>query len=1411
MKFWSIRLLALIVLLAAQANSATIRVPQDQSTIQGGVVAAAPNDTVLVAPGNYAETIQISGKAVCLRSESGPQGTILVGTVTISNVSAGNSEFSGFTMGNEVGTGWIIIDYADAIISDNIFTGITASATIVSCRGKAVTIFRNLFNNNAVGNACVGVVSGQVRIINNTFDSNSRGFFSLDIATIALNNIVTNSTEYGVFGNYQTLAYNDVWQNAPNYDAISNSPADISVDPMFGNPQLGDYSLLPGSPCIDAGDPRPEFSDPDGTRNDIGAIPRAANFPVAAWLLVGSKTNERVPESIPQITWRYLDDAGGTQVAFEIEVGTDRDWSVAEMWNSGEVVSADTFVTYAGLPLVDGESYWLRVRLQNEMYWGNWSECRFRMNRQPGQPTVIAPTSGELLSPTGVTLRIFTGSDGDGDSLDYLIEVYADESFSELVATVGKIEIIEDTVYSEMVPGLLGNQTYWWRASVTDGYEFSEWVNAPFFLTKSLQTIHVPAEQPTIQDAIIAATDGDSVLVAPGTYFEQVSLRDRDVKVIATGGAEVTRLARPAGTPTSYASVIFLVGVTRETEFSGFTLRDEYASDFVVTGQGARPVIRDNIFSGLSGPRSVIFTIGGNALVTKNIFHDNNTNEYCVKTQGACDIIGNTFDYNYRGVYSNNYQVNLINNIISNSRLEGAVGQYRSKSYNNIWNNHPDYAGTTPSVNDISLDPQYVDRWGADFRLRPGSPCRDSGNPDPEYNDPDGSRNDIGRFAYRDIFPVPVEIAVDIWDNRHVVDSLPIIRWQFLNDNALTQSKYDIEVGTDDDWSATESWNSGEVDSDTGLAIYSGIPLQRGVDYYLRQRVEDGGTWGVWREITFRRNSLPHASNLLAPINGDSVYWETAKLVIAKATDPDDNAFHYDYEVYADDSLTQLEYSAGNQSDTMLSLSGHVLPARSYWWRVRSNDGREYSSWSQVEKFIARPGKVIEVPEQYPTIQLAMAAAHDGDTILVAPGSYHGVIDFLGKKLALISSGGADQTFLTSPNGTILTQFFALPNNGRAEISGFTVDQHVGTNVIRVWDKANPLIQNMKFSANNCEVVIRVTGGSALIKNNLFATNITASACVGVNSGTVAVVNNTFHRNSRGMYSFSALTVARNNIITESTGYGVYGTYAFLNFNDVWSNQTNYQSSSGPGSGSISLMPMFRNIVTGDFRLLESSPCIDTGDPDTLYNDFDGSRSDMGAFTSALHYPAAFSLIRPSSGLYPVQTTITPEFEWSATQGISTFLPIIYSLSIAGDSSFSFVLNIDDLDTNALEIQTPLEWGKRYWWKVRATVADEGEIWSNEVFTFRTMTLGDVDGSGRLNITDIVFLINYLFAGGPNPDPILAGDADCSGRINIGDAVYLVNYIFGDGPLPCAEFSTNAPDVDFKVKSDLREDGNHSQ
>ena len=62
---------------------------------------------------------------------------------------------------------------------------------------------------------------------------------------------------------------------------------------------------------------------------------------------------------------------------------------------------------------------------------------------------------------------------------------------------------------------------------------------------------------------------------------------------------------------------------------------------------------------------------------------------------------------------------------------------------------------------------------------------------------------------------------------------------------------------------------------------------------------------------------------------------------------------------------------------------------------------------------------------------------------------------------------------------------------------------------------------------------------------------------------------------------------------------------------------------------------------------------------------------------------------------------------------------------------------------------------------------------------------GDANADQDVNVGDAVFIINYVFNGGPAPQPLLSGHANCSGDVNVGDAVYLINYIFKGGLAPC--------------------------
>lgn len=80
--------------------------------------------------------------------------------------------------------------------------------------------------------------------------------------------------------------------------------------------------------------------------------------------------------------------------------------------------------------------------------------------------------------------------------------------------------------------------------------------------------IHVPADQTTVQAGINASNNGDTVLVAPGTYAENITFRGKAIQVTSSGGPSVTTINGGAHGPV----VTFNSGETASAILSGFTL-----------------------------------------------------------------------------------------------------------------------------------------------------------------------------------------------------------------------------------------------------------------------------------------------------------------------------------------------------------------------------------------------------------------------------------------------------------------------------------------------------------------------------------------------------------------------------------------------------------------------------------------------------------------------------------------------------------------------------------------------------------------------------------------------------------------------------------------------------------------------
>ncbi len=81
--------------------------------------------------------------------------------------------------------------------------------------------------------------------------------------------------------------------------------------------------------------------------------------------------------------------------------------------------------------------------------------------------------------------------------------------------------------------------------------------------------------------------------------------------------------------------------------------------------------------------------------------------------------------------------------------------------------------------------------------------------------------------------------------------------------------------------------------------------------------------------------------------------------------------------------------------------------------------------------------------------------------------------------------------------------------------------------------------------------------------------------------------------------------------------------------------------------------------------------------------------------------------------------------------------------------------------------------------------AASSHVGTNEVKWWENRLRGDTNDDLNIDISDIVYLINYLFRGGPAPYPLRDGDINCDDEVNISDVIYLINYLFKAGPKPC--------------------------
>ncbi len=242
-------------------------------------------------------------------------------------------------------------------------------------------------------------------------------------------------------------------------------------------------------------------------------------------------------------------------------------------------------------------------------------------------------------------------------------------------------------------------------------------------------TINVPADQPTISAGIDAAVDGDTVLVAPGEYYDGILIYYRSIYLLSSGGPSVTVLYNSA----SYGPLINLFGAS--SQVSGFTLDGSccgFSWAAIIVNNFAEAVISKNVFRGFHTDYEVIQIWPGRVVVDHNLFLSNGGTACIGVYMGSqVTITNNTMVGNNAGMRLDLGNLSHVrNNIICSSKGAGLMTESPEPcDCNVLWNNHPDYAdGLVPSPHDFSSNPLYCDTTSGDFHLQSNSPCAPANN-----------------------------------------------------------------------------------------------------------------------------------------------------------------------------------------------------------------------------------------------------------------------------------------------------------------------------------------------------------------------------------------------------------------------------------------------------------------------------------------------------------------------------------------------------------------------------------------------------------------------------------------------------------------------------------------------------------
>jgi hypothetical protein len=375
---------------------------------------------------------------------------------------------------------------------------------------------------------------------------------------------------------------------------------------------------------------------------------------------------------------------------------------------------------------------------------------------------------------------------------------------------------------------------------------------------------------------------------------------------------------------------------------------------------------------------------------------------------------------------------------------------------------------------------------------------------------------------------------------------------------------------------------------------------------------------------------------------------------------------------------------------------------------------------------------------------------------------------------------------------------------------------------------------------------VRCGYGQAEVSHNVMAYNTGRyGGAVVAFHNPITMRNNIVWRNSGGEdYGGGGLWITssdgnlvENNTITEnnsaSDGGGVLlwsNPTCVLPNNIVWGNmagngpQIRVRSGQGvvtysdieggwAGTGNTAWDPLF---AASGLILQPTSPCVDSGNPgfsiqdpadlasqgSALFPAQGARRNDMGAYggpgcrpfpvfdqpglgvsTVPLNYDTVAVAASGTGGIAVTKAA----FGWAVIDSVRFSGAFASDLSLAFGTPLPMGPAVADSLDSLVVTWTPSTYGHMtdtaWVFHNVATLANPVVV---ELVGYAPGTTGDPNMDGAITSSDVIYMVNYTFKGGPSPLPVLAaGDVNCDGAITSADIISLVNYVFKGGTPPC--------------------------